>query len=199
MSLPRRQGCGPAAQRLRGRHCKGSATARVRNYDRGVSRDRGRSGAAASARRRVVRSGQMPTWLSHLRKSLLLLLHVLAMISSLVVVLHTLLPSDGRIQVGTWWFIFHENSQIVLRTPHGLHFFDRSMVAKSSLLCLQVWLVTVLGIGLTWKLRRRAKQLLARRRIAAGLCQCCSYDLRASEDRCPECGMPIPQKLEASA
>ncbi|MFI5382472.1 MAG: hypothetical protein ACHRHE_24535 [Tepidisphaerales bacterium] len=42
----------------------------------------------------------------------------------------------------------------------------------------------------TWGLRR------ANRRLANGLCVSCGYDLRASESRCPECGIPIPS-LEA--
>ena len=32
---------------------------------------------------------------------------------------------------------------------------------------------------------REAKQL---NRVAAGSCPCCGYDLRASPERCPECG-----------
>ena len=38
-----------------------------------------------------------------------------------------------------------------------------------------------------------------RRRWVAGGCQKCGYDLRASSDRCPECGTPVPQKRQAIA
>jgi hypothetical protein len=36
------------------------------------------------------------------------------------------------------------------------------------------------------------RRLRRSRRIAAGLCIKCAYDLRASTDRCPECGARIP-------
>ncbi|HEX2973436.1 MAG TPA: hypothetical protein VHP11_13965 [Tepidisphaeraceae bacterium] len=41
-------------------------------------------------------------------------------------------------------------------------------------------------------LKRHRKERIARRRLIGGLCVQCGYDLRASRERCPECGTAIP-------
>ena len=47
-----------------------------------------------------------------------------------------------------------------------------------------------LAAAAAWRLQAN---LRIRRRKRHGLCPACGYDLRASPDRCPECGNPTPK------
>jgi hypothetical protein len=62
-----------------------------------------------------------------------------------------------------------------------------------SLMELAPWLA-VSGVLTVLGAVRFRRHLLSRRRFPVGHCPSCGYDLRASPDRCPECGI-APSKL----
>jgi hypothetical protein len=57
--------------------------------------------------------------------------------------------------------------------------------AGQSWLAIPLWLPAILLLLLAWRLRRWAPP-------PRGFCRHCGYDLRASPDRCPECGSMPP-------
>jgi hypothetical protein len=68
------------------------------------------------------------------------------------------------------WFLIRARSETIVAVPYW-------MIGVATLLLPTAWLI-----------HRRA---LAKRHVA-GECVTCGYDLRASPDRCPECGAPVP-------
>ena len=57
-------------------------------------------------------------------------------------------------------------------------------------IAVTTWASGILVGGLI-SIARRERDLLFDLRHAAGCCVTCGYDLRASKDRCPECGAAI--------
>jgi hypothetical protein len=57
------------------------------------------------------------------------------------------------------------------------------------------WAIAVIAAALpgVWLMVWRRR----RRRFPAGCCVVCGYDLRASKDRCPECGTAIAAKVSS--
>ena len=66
----------------------------------------------------------------------------------------------------------------------------RGAIAPHWFCCLGALILPGIWVA-RYRSRRRRRLLEA---IAMGLCPICGYDLRASTDRCPECGNSIPER-----
>jgi len=100
-------------------------------------------------------------------------------------------PADGQPE--------HRAPGLPVRTiaAHCWHGFGLQRVADGTQswwrVVMPLWLLTLAAAVLTgFAVRREMKYLRERQRIANRRCIACGYDLRASKDRCPECGTPIP-------
>jgi hypothetical protein len=91
-----------------------------------------------------------------------------------------LVPPPNPVPTGSYRFISYSGNSTPLR--------------RYRVLIAPYWSILVLTAPLLWivamwdaRLRRRA------RRAARGECLGCGYDLRATADRCPECGLNVPE------
>ncbi len=87
---------------------------------------------------------------------------------------------------GNHWFDFDRRVNL---TPRGSLTGPEILHIDILTVRLPYWLVAlVTGVApAMWLVRRRREA----RRARKGLCPCCGYDLRASAERCPECGLVL--------
>jgi len=70
-----------------------------------------------------------------------------------------------------------------------IRFSDSATGSARTIFFVAGYFVLAVSLYLIFLARRTTRKV--DRRLAAGLCPACGYDLRASEDRCPECGTNI--------
>jgi hypothetical protein len=113
-----------------------------------------------------------------------------------------------RVERGAHWYSYDLNTYDILHDPcryvvagFGADTYQVSSagyptVREFSVLLPSWFMLSLMSLLPAWYLHRRKK--LAGRLSRPGHCLKCDYDLRATPDRCPECGT-IPPKKEITA
>jgi hypothetical protein len=111
--------------------------------------------------------------------------------AGMALVLVKLSPDDGEMLDRVWWYTEPITGDWP-RNALGFGFESLELGSRTMrAVIVPCWLVALLTAGLplvsVWRrLQRRTAN-------TSGLCPACGYDLRATPDRCPECGT-IPAK-----
>ena len=99
----------------------------------------------------------------------------------------------GNGELGIWDREVFEPRQSV-RLTHldlGMVVFDQrgDRMDRSRDLTIRWWVLMIATMPLpAWGILQLSASARTGRRVAAGRCRACGYDLRATPDRCPECG-----------
>jgi hypothetical protein len=106
--------------------------------------------------------------------------------------------NDGSLGIGRWLTFpnsdfnsgWNFGSRPTIRFPHSLIEFHAwripDMNGVREEIVFPLWVVILATIP--WLILRLRTIMRHRRRVAANACKTCGYDLRATPDRCPECG-----------
>jgi hypothetical protein len=90
---------------------------------------------------------------------------------------------DGSLGMLRYWGV-DPTGKIIMSAPFPVWFMPYFLLVLPPLIFPAVWL------AMRWRRRQQSAD-----RTAMGLCTGCGYDLRASIERCPECGTPIPPDI----
>jgi hypothetical protein len=87
-------------------------------------------------------------------------------------------------------FVVEMSTERLILSPNGVATASVSYRGFRTNVLYGSFLAIILPVA--WEVLRRRK-----RQQQTGYCPTCGYDLRASKDRCPECGTPIASKAES--